>query len=51
MFKTEKYMKESLYVFDTQYNESTNNAITYVSPKTRRWCIAQAYILGYLVWW
>ena len=32
-FQTEKVLKESLHMFDTQKNESMNNMIAYVSPK------------------
>ena len=39
-FQTEKVLKESLHMFDTQKNESMNNMIAYVSPKTRLWRIA-----------
>ena len=38
--QTENDLRESLQIFDTHTNESMNNAIAYVAPKTRRWRIA-----------
>ena len=35
LFQTDKFLKESLHIFDTQKNESMNNVIAYVAPKTR----------------
>ena len=32
-FQTDEVLRESLYMFDTQKIESTNNAIAYVAPK------------------
>ena len=32
-FQTDKVLKESLHMFDTQKNESKNNVIAYIVPK------------------
>ena len=32
-FQTDKVLKESLHMFDTQKNESMNNVIAYIAPK------------------
>ena len=32
-FQTDEVLRESPHIFDTQKNESMNNAITYVAPK------------------
>ena len=34
-FQTDKVLKESLHMFDTQKNESMSNVISYVAPKNR----------------
>ena len=34
-FQTDKALKESLHMFDTQKNESMNNVIAYVAPKNK----------------
>ena len=34
-FQTDKVLKESLHMFDTQKNESMNNVIAYVAPKNK----------------
>ena len=35
LFQTDKVLKESLHMFDTQKNESMNNVIAYVAPKNK----------------
>ena len=42
LFQTDKVLKDSLHMFDTHKNESINNVIAYVAPKTRRWRTARA---------
>ena len=32
-FQTDRVLKESLHMFDTQKNESMNNVIAYIAPK------------------
>ena len=34
-FQTDKVLKESLHMFDTQKNELMNNVIAYVAPKNK----------------
>ena len=34
-FQTDKVLKESLHIFDTQKNESMNNVIAYIAPKNK----------------
>ena len=35
LFQTDKFLKESLHMFDTQKNESMNNVIAYVALKNK----------------
>ena len=41
-FQTDKVLKESLHIFDTQKNESMNNVTAYVAPKNK----TMAYIMS-----
>ena len=50
-FQTDKVIKDSLHMFDTQKNESMNNLIAYGTPKTRRWRTALALIIGSCALW
>ena len=34
-FQTDKVLRESLHMFDTQKDESMNNVIAYVAPKNK----------------
>ena len=36
LFQTEKVLKDSLHMFDTQKNKSMNNLIAYVAPKKKQ---------------
>ena len=62
LFQTEKVLKESLHMFDTQKNESMKNVIAYVAPKNKtmahrmsakNWisCIVGISIFGFKTCW
>ena len=61
-FQTDKVLKESLHIFDTQKNESMNNVIAYIAPKNKTMehsmspnnrisCVVGISILGFKTYW
>ena len=61
-FQTDKVLRESLHMFDTQNNESMNNVITYVVPKNKTMehimglknrisCVVVTSIFGFKKYW
>ena len=62
LFQTDKVLKESLNMFDTQKNESMNNVIAYDAPKNktrenitslnnRIYCVVGISVFGFKTYW
>ena len=62
LFQTDKGLKYSLHMFDTQRNDSMNNVIAYVAPKNKTMthimslnntisCVVRISILGFKTYW
>ena len=62
LFQTEKVLRESLHMFDTQKNESKNNGVAYVAPKNKPMahitrlnnrisCVVGISIFGFKTYW